>query len=1360
MKRVKFGLLLCFHLWLALIFYPASAQYSFYVSPSGSDNNPGTLSLPFLTLNKARLAVRTVNKSMTDNIYVYLRDGLYQTDSTISFDDGDSGFNGFDVVYRAYNGELPIISGGKPITGWTLVTGNLWKAHVSGMSQKIRQLYINGKRANMANGPTLLAKGGYGMYKGLPTGFYVDSLCNIAKNLNDIEVNINKQYVNFYLGVDTILKIGSHKVVMMQEPFFSYAQRLPWQLLDFDSIGTGVFLEKATFSNAFEFLGSAGEFYYDRGDSTLYYTPRQGEVMGTAEVIVPVLQTLISVKGSSLSQKATHIVFTGLHFEYTQYSLPRIGNSTAFFAGQANCPFVNMSDVQPWCLFGSNQFGEIKLPPAGIQVDNSTHIRFLQNTIRHMGSLGIDLRNGVTNSLICGNLIEDIGSSGINIGSPQHAFDGDGVREAETGIVGGGASVIADSNASGGQSIGGLTQIGSNVSFINVKRYLHSGQQACMMNYACTDFSTLSLYINDKFIKHIHFYPSGGSNNYTETSSDIGDPGLIKNFNFELGDSAWNKSGSNAIISKDPSNALTGNFYAKIVGNGFVNQMVTSGFKPGDYFDLEGRGKLSCSGAHFTTLSEGAVIGIKCWSKGYSSLLANAKLTFNTSTDYYRFQTLRFKVPNNTEVLEIYIYNGNSSASFQADELALRDAGDGKDGEYKSGPGYAPQDTVRETVKLQRDVTDIGGPILIDYIGSGEFTYLNEEICQQDTVANNYFRLNSYFSLGSPVINAYFVKGVNINHNDIDHTPYTGISVGWGWTSPLTPLSSHNNISYNSIQNVMENDFDGGGIYTNGQQPGSTLSNNFINVDNSQYGAIYCDNGSQGLNVTNNVVENVANNVPFLRLNYWAYFNNADSNYAQSGVNNTAFIYDTVHSSIRHTFTYTSGSRPTAAQAIVDSAGLQPLFKSIVVPSSPYIKFLKNPGFETSSNYWNNLGNASIKSGTGNNNSYGAVITAMGGYTQVINSGFTAGYTYTISGYGKMSNTSGKGYIGVKCRDASGHVLLEQHVTIADTFYIQKSTTFIVPPSTAYIEAFVWNCNRNAVFSTDDIQFTNLIQLVTNFDFENGETAWKSLGHAIIRNHSPNAHSGRYEVFTSGKGGYQQIINSGFVAGGKYTISGFGKMTCTPGTGKGKGHIGIKCRSFSNKLLLQEDMGFINEASYTQKTATFTIPFGTGYLEVYVWNESSMATFVADDIVLTGENISNPSFEYVDNDWTNLGNASIQKNPHNAHSGNYEIVTTGIGGYNQYINSGFIIGKKYTISGYGKMTGKPGAGKGKGHIGIKCWDTSKNLLLQQDLLFDKQTIYTQQSANFIVPTGTSCIEVYVWNDTSDATIIADDISLQ
>lgn len=60
---------------------------------------------------------------------------------------------------------------------------------------------------------------------------------------------------------------------------------------------------------------------------------------------------------------------------------------------------------------------------------------------------------------------------------------------------GGGARVIADSHASGGQSIGGLTQIGSNVSFINVKRFLHSGQPACTINYACTDYSLSLIHI-------------------------------------------------------------------------------------------------------------------------------------------------------------------------------------------------------------------------------------------------------------------------------------------------------------------------------------------------------------------------------------------------------------------------------------------------------------------------------------------------------------------------------------------------------------------------------------------------------------------------------------------------------------------------------------------------------------------------------------------------------------------------------------------------------------------------------------------------------------------------------------------------
>ena len=51
------------------------AQACYYVAPSGSDTNDGTVAAPFQTITKARDVVRTINGTMTGDIYVYLRGG-------------------------------------------------------------------------------------------------------------------------------------------------------------------------------------------------------------------------------------------------------------------------------------------------------------------------------------------------------------------------------------------------------------------------------------------------------------------------------------------------------------------------------------------------------------------------------------------------------------------------------------------------------------------------------------------------------------------------------------------------------------------------------------------------------------------------------------------------------------------------------------------------------------------------------------------------------------------------------------------------------------------------------------------------------------------------------------------------------------------------------------------------------------------------------------------------------------------------------------------------------------------------------------------------------------------------------------
>jgi hypothetical protein len=109
----------------------------------------------------------------------------------------------------------------------------------------------------------------------------------------------------------------------------------------------------------------------------------------------------------------------------------------------------------------------------------------------------------------------------------------------------------------------------------------------------------------------------------------------------------------------------------------------------------------------------------------------------------------------------------------------------------------------------------------------------------------------------------------SIVHNQIDHTPYSGISIGWGgWPDKqgqpaLTNYSHNNDVSYNLLFEIMQTLSDGGGIYTNGQTTqshsyatGETVKGNVIHDLNHAFWGLYDDNGSDWMTVTGNAVWN------------------------------------------------------------------------------------------------------------------------------------------------------------------------------------------------------------------------------------------------------------------------------------------------------------------------------------------------------------------------------------------------------------------------------------------------------------------------------------------------------------------------
>ena len=119
---------------------PASA--AIWVSPGGSDSNPGTEEAPVRTLEHARDLVRTLNRDMADDITVFLS-GEYRLTRPLELGPRDSATNGFSIIYMAAPDEHPVLRGSVPIPGWAAVDRGrgLWSAPLpAGLAEPARIL--------------------------------------------------------------------------------------------------------------------------------------------------------------------------------------------------------------------------------------------------------------------------------------------------------------------------------------------------------------------------------------------------------------------------------------------------------------------------------------------------------------------------------------------------------------------------------------------------------------------------------------------------------------------------------------------------------------------------------------------------------------------------------------------------------------------------------------------------------------------------------------------------------------------------------------------------------------------------------------------------------------------------------------------------------------------------------------------------------------------------------------------------------------------------------------------------------------------------------------------------------------------
>jgi hypothetical protein len=415
----------------------AVAAAQTYVSPSGDDANPGTQARPVRTLERARDLARTAQ-----NRTVNLAAGTYRLSQTLVLDNRDSG-----TSFQGPGSDAPaIISGGVRITGWRLTdrARNVWSAPAPAALTNARQIYVDGVRATRTRGrvPWQLTM--------TATGYTIDAAgITVPRNPPEIEfvyTGGNSIWSEHSVGLGSwteprcpVAIISGTAIIMAQPCWDNSTKRIMLESgrRTANLVGPATVGKQPTYmENAFELLGTPGQFYFDRPAHTLYYMPRRGEDLATADVEAPLVETLISGEGTA-DAPVHDIGFTNVEFSYAAFLRP--SGPEGFSEIQANYTLTGPHAwaTQGLCKLAPNgecPYGAWTRMPGNVAFRYGHDIRFRNDAFLHLGAAGLDLGDGAVNDLVEGCAFTDISGNGLELGAVDTPLAPEAARTRDNAI--------------------------------------------------------------------------------------------------------------------------------------------------------------------------------------------------------------------------------------------------------------------------------------------------------------------------------------------------------------------------------------------------------------------------------------------------------------------------------------------------------------------------------------------------------------------------------------------------------------------------------------------------------------------------------------------------------------------------------------------------------------------------------------------------------------------------------------------------------------------------------------------------------------------------------------------------------------
>ena len=398
------------HLLCCALLLVSALHAAFYVAPDGDDANPGSKEKPFATLARAREAVRALRQAgpLPDGpVTVFLKGGIYELPEPLTLTPEDSGTAEHPVVYAAVPGETPIVSGGRVITGWRKegeayvvdlpeVQAGTWYPHQLFVRRPGEAWFERRYRpsrglfviAGLTDAPHRNPNGPINHRNPQDEFIYRDDDIRAFANLDDVELIAMHDWSSGRLHIREI--DAENRIVRFKS--FPHYRIGHW----YEGARNPYLLE-----NVKEDFGKPGEWYLDRLAGRLSYTPLPGEDPSACTVVAPRLERLVTITGDAEAERfVEHVQFRGIVFAHSAW---------------LKAPHTYALDYNRQCRQG---FVDI---PSAVELKWARQCRIENCTLANLGSYGLDFADGCQESAAVGNLLYDLGTGGIKVGTVDRA---------------------------------------------------------------------------------------------------------------------------------------------------------------------------------------------------------------------------------------------------------------------------------------------------------------------------------------------------------------------------------------------------------------------------------------------------------------------------------------------------------------------------------------------------------------------------------------------------------------------------------------------------------------------------------------------------------------------------------------------------------------------------------------------------------------------------------------------------------------------------------------------------------------------------------------------------------------------------